>query len=160
MRRIQILLLSIIVSISVGLNSCSTTSIGKLEGQWELFNLNDLGDGVVNPANPQCNDNVYIWNFEGGELTIIMYQPPTPVNPNPQPIIGGRAQYKTSAEFLDAVVEISGFEYSSSHPCVIPMLSNGKWTIDKIDDEVMRLGTEDQPGSGGSYVIREFFRAN
>ena len=123
------------------LNSCSTTSISKLEGQWQLFWLNDLGD-----------DRIYIWNFEGGELTVVVYSPPTPANPNPQPSIGARCEYKTSAEFLDAVVEISGLVQSNMSPFVIPQISNGKWTIDKIDNEVMRLATTDQEGSGGSLL--------
>jgi hypothetical protein len=38
------------------------------------------------------------------------------------------------------------------------MINNGNWTIDIITNEVMRLATADQPGSGGSYVIREFAR--
>lgn len=147
MKRINLLLIGILFSASMILNSCSSTSIGKLEGQWQLFWINNLAD-----------DNLYIWNFEGGELTIVIYTPPTPANPNPQPVVGGRATYKTSAEFLDAVVEISDFVYSVSDPLVIPQLSNGKWTIDKIDDDVMRLATADQQGANGSYVIREFTR--
>ncbi|MFM1874665.1 MAG: hypothetical protein RL266_402 [Bacteroidota bacterium] len=147
MKHINLFLIGTLLLVSFVLNSCSSTSISKLEGQWQLFWINDLTD-----------ENIYIWNFEGGELTIIKYTPPTPANPNPQPVIGGRAQYKTSAEFLDAVVEISGFVYSLSDPKVIPQLSNGKWTIDKIDDDVMRLATADQEGANGSYVIREFTR--
>jgi len=158
MRRFRLLFPVAFLAMTMLMNGCSSTNISKLEGQWQLFWINDLGDGVVNSTNPQCNDNIYIWNFEGGEITIVMYIPPTPANPNPQSQVAGRAQYKTSAEFLDAVVEISGFEQSISNSCVIPMISNGKWTIDKIDNEVMRLGTSDQEGSGGSYVIREFTR--
>jgi hypothetical protein len=129
-----------------------------LEGQWQLFWINDLGDGVLDPNNPQCHDNIYIWNFEGGQLTILLFEPPTPLNPNPSPIIGAQVDYKTSAEFVDAVIEISGFTASVTHPCVIPMVSNGKWTIEKIDNEVMRIITTDQEGSGGSVVMREFTR--
>jgi hypothetical protein len=137
----------LMMAIVIGLSACSSTNINKLEGQWQLFWINDLSD-----------ENIYIWNFEGGEITIVIYSPPTPVNPNPQPVIGGRAQYKTSAEFLDAVVEISGFVQSTSSSKVIPQISNGKWTIDKIDNESMRLATADQEGANGSYVIREFVR--
>lgn len=160
MKSTRLLAIGIFASVIIAISGCSTTSINRLEGRWQLFNLNDLGDGNFNPQNPQCNDNLYIWNFEGGELTVLVYTPPTPANPNPQPIIGGRANYKTSAEFLDAVVEISDFEQSVSHPCVIPQVSNGKWTIDKIDKEAMRLGTEDQDGSNGAYVIREFSKVD
>lgn len=147
MSRLTFLRFFLMATIVIGMNACSSTSINKLEGQWQLFWLNDLSD-----------ENIYIWNFEGGELTIVIYSPPTPVNPNPQPVIGGRAQYKTSADFLDAVVEISGFVQSTSSSYVIPQISNGKWTIDKINNESMRLATADQAGSNGSYVIREFVR--
>lgn len=158
MKSTRALLLGLLAVATIVVNGCSSTSISKLEGQWQLFNLNDLGDGVLNPQNPQCNDNIYIWQFQEGELTILVFTPPTPANPNPQPLIGAKANYKTSAEFLDAVVEISDYNpaASTSHPCAIPQISNGKWTIDKIDNEAMRLGTEDQDGSNGSYVIREF----
>jgi hypothetical protein len=125
-----------------------------------LFWINDLGDGVLNPANPNCSDNIYIWNFEGGQLSILIFQPPTPANPNPQAVLGSQVEYKTSAEFLDAVVEISGVVPSITHPCVLPMISNGKWTIQKIDNEVMTLITTDQEGSGGSVVTREFTRVD
>ncbi len=147
MNRLTFLRSMLMMAIVIGLSACSSTNINKLEGQWQLFWINDLSD-----------ENIYIWNFEGGEITIVIYSPPTPVNPNPQPVIGGRAQYKTSAEFLDAVVEISGFVPSVSSPKVIPMISNAKWTIDKIDNESMRLATADQEGANGSYVIREFVR--
>ncbi len=115
-----------------------------LEGDWQLCWLNDLED-----------NNIYIWHFEGGELTILVYDIDSPL---PQPTVGVRAEYTTSAEFLDAVIEISGFVPASADPGVIDQLSNGKWTIDKITNEVMRLATTDQEGSGGSYVIREFAR--
>lgn len=135
--------LASIFAISLLVDSCSTSSISKLEGDWQICWINDLSD-----------DNIYIWHFEAGELTILVYDPSGPLGAT----VGGRAQYKTSAEFLDAVVEISGFSYAQSDPGVIPQLSNGKWTIDKINNEVMRLATTDQEGSGGSYVIREFAR--
>lgn len=158
MRRTRLLLFFGLLTVSFLFHSCSSTSISKLEGQWQLFWLNDLGDGVLDPSNPQCNDNIYIWDFTDGQLTILVFRPPTPANPNPQPQIGAQVEYKTTAEFLDAVVNISGYTASVTHPCVIPMLSNGNWTIEKIDDEVMRLITQDQPGSGGSIVTREFTR--
>ncbi len=147
MKRYQFISLLALFCFSLTINSCSSTKLSKLEGQWQLFWLNNLSD-----------PNIYIWQFEGGELTIIEYEPPTPANPTPQPNIGARVQYKTSAEFLDAVLEISGHVPSVSSANANAMISNGKWTIDVIDDEVMRLGTSDQDGSGGSYVIREFTR--
>ena len=136
-----------LVLVCVMLDSCSSSKLTKLEGDWQLCWINDLND-----------DNIYIWHFEGGELTIIEYSRPTPANPNPQPVIGARVQYKTTAEFLDAVVEISGHVPSISSAHANAMVNNGKWTIDIITNEVMRLATADQPGSGGSYVIREFAR--
>ncbi|MBI1289018.1 MAG: hypothetical protein GC178_15730 [Flavobacteriales bacterium] len=140
----RLLQLFSVASLCVMLDSCSTTSISKLEGDWQLCWINDLTD-----------KRIYIWHFEGGELTIRIFDPDNPFSGG---VVGGRAQYKTSAEFLDAVVEISGFVQSISDSKVIPQISNGKWTIDKIDKEVMRLATTDQAGSGGSYVIREFAR--
>lgn len=140
---LAVAMLALVTTIS----GCSSTSIAKLEGSWRLFWINDLSD-----------DNIYIWNFEGGNLNILVYQPPTPANPTPTPFVGGTAQYKTSAEFLDAVVEISGFVQSTAFTNVIPQISNGKWVIEKIDDEVMRLSTTDQQGANGSTVIREFTR--
>lgn len=139
--------LFVFATIAISLSSCSSTSINKLEGDWQLFWLNDMSD-----------PNIYIWQFREGTLTIIQYEPPTPVNPNPQPKVAATAQYKTSAEFTSAVVEISGHVQSTSTPQGNAMINNGKWIIEKIDDEVMRLGTTDQPGSGGSHVIREFSR--
>lgn len=147
MKRLNFLSLILLFCVSITVNSCSSSRLAKLEGQWQLLWLNNLGD-----------PNIYIWEFEGGELTIIGYASPTPANPNPQPEIGARVQYKTSAEFLDAVVEISGHIPSISSAFANQMISNGKWTIDVIDGEVMRLATEDQEGSNGSYVIREFSR--
>lgn len=147
MKRLNFITLILLFCVSMTVNSCSSSRLAKLEGQWQLFWLNELSD-----------PNIYIWQFEGGELTIIGYAPPTPANPNPQPEIGTRVQYKTSAEFLDAVVEISGHVPSISSAFANQMISNGKWTIDVIDGEVMRLATEDQEGSNGSYVIREFSR--
>lgn len=136
-------LLSLAV-ICITLNSCSSSKIDRLEGDWQLCWINDLTD-----------DRIYLWHFEGGELKIWVYDVNSPL---PQPTLGGRADYKTSADFLDAVVEISGFVQSTADAHVIPQISNGKWTIDKINKEVMRLATADQEGSGGSYVIREFAR--
>ncbi|MCB0754195.1 MAG: hypothetical protein KDB98_01280 [Flavobacteriales bacterium] len=160
MKRTQPLLFLMFMGISMLFHSCSSTELNKLEGQWQLFWINDLGDGVLNTNSPQCNDNIYIWSFEEGQLNISLYQPPTPANPTPQAVLGAQLEYKTSAEFLDAVVEISGYTPSITHPCVIPMVSNGKWTIQKIDNEVMTLITTDQEGSGGSVVTREFTRVD
>jgi len=133
------------VLIMMMFSSCSQTEISKLEGNWRLFWLNNLAD-----------TDIYVWQFEAGELTIIRYQPSSPNAPE----VAGRAQYKTSTEFLDATVTISGFVQSSSTGAVNAMLSTGVWTIDKITNDVMRLSTTDQLGSGGSYVIREFERAD
>ena len=147
MKRLNFLTIILLFCVSITVNSCSSSSIGKLEGEWELLWLNELSD-----------PNIYIWQFQDGQLTIIGYAPPTPANPNPQPELGTTVQYKTSAEFLDAVVEITGHIPSISSAFANQMISNGKWTIDVIDGEVMRLATQEQEGSNGSYVIREFSR--
>lgn len=146
MKRFNFLGILVLFCFSLTINSCSTSQIGKLEGQWQLLWLNNLID-----------PNIYVWNFDGGELTILIYDPTSPL---PQPSVGTRVQYKTSAEFLDAVVEISGHVPSISAAQANQMISNGKWTIDIIDDEVLRLATADQDCSNGSYVIREFSRVN
>jgi len=124
-------------------SSCAPTQIAKLDGNWRLFWINDLAD-----------PDVYVWQFDNGELTIIQFEPD---NPNGA-TIAGRAQYKTTSEFLEARVSISGFVQSASQGSANSMLSNGVWAIDKIDNEVLRLSTTDQAGSGGSYIIREFTR--
>ncbi len=126
------------------ISSCAQTNISKLEGSWKIVWLNDLAD-----------TDIYVWQFEAGELTIIRYQPSSPNAPE----IAARAQYKTSSEFLDATVTISGFVQSGATGDANSMLSVGTWTIDKISNEYMRLSTTEQEGSGGSYVIREFERA-
>ena len=126
-------------------SSCAQTEISKLDGNWRLFWINDLAD-----------PDVYIWQFADGELTILQFQPD---NPNGV-TVAARGQYKTSTEFLAARVTISGFVQSATQGSVNSMLSNGVWTIDKINGEVLRLSTTDQPGSGGSYIIREFTREN
>lgn len=124
-------------------SSCAQTEISKLEGNWRLVWINDLAD-----------NDVYIWQFADGELTIIRHDP----NNLTGAVIAGRAQYKTSSEFLGAKVSISGHVQAASQGAVNSMLSNGVWSIDKINNEVMRLSTTDQEGSNGSYVIREFSR--
>lgn len=139
----RLLQLFSIISVCVTLDSCSTTKIDQLDGDWQICWINDLTD-----------KRIYIWHFEGGELTIRIFDSNNPYSGT----VGGRAKYKTSAGFLDAVVEISDFVQSVADPKVIPQISNGKWTIDKINKEVLRLATTDQEGSGGSYVIREFAR--
>ena len=131
-------------------SSCAQTELTKLEGNWRLFWINHLDD-----------PNIYVWQFEGGELTVIQYEPPSPVNPSPQPVILARAQYKTSTEFLEARISISGHTIVTFSPSGgNSILSDGVWVIDKIDNEVLRLSTTDQAGSNGSYVIREFTRDN
>ena len=144
MRRFQSLSVLLLICVGLTTNSCSSSKLGKLEGQWQLFWINNLAD-----------NNIYVWNFEEGEVTILEYDTDSPL---PQPTVGARAQYKTSAGFTSAVVEISGFVQSESSPNAISQISNGQWTIDVIDNEVLRLATADQAGSNGSYVIREFTR--
>lgn len=145
MKKANLLLVGLLLTVSTALNSCSSTNINKLEGEWELCWINNLAD-----------NNIYLWVFSEGELNILVYDPTSPL---PQPTLGAKCEYKTSAEFLDAVVEISGVVPSIMDPKVIPQVSNGKWTIDKITNDYMRLATADQQGSNGSYVVREFYRS-
>ncbi len=140
-RLIQFILL---LAVAVTVNSCSSTQLNKLDGQWQLFWINDLTD-----------PNIYIWDFADGQITITIFEPPSPTNPNPSARLGGQAQYKTRAEFLDAVVQISGYVESVSDAKVNAMIHDGDWTIAKIDRDVMRLAT--RPDAGG-YEIREFTR--
>ena len=127
------------------LSSCAQTEISKLDGNWRLFWINDLTD-----------PDVYIWQFADGELTIIQFEPD---NPNGA-TVAGRAQYETSSEFLSASISVTGHVQSVTAGTVNSQISNGVWKIDKIDNEVLRLSTTDQSGSGGSYIIREFKREN
>jgi hypothetical protein len=128
------------------LDSCSKTELNQLEGNWRLFWINDLSD-----------PNIYVWQFDGGTLTILKYDVSNPTNPG-VPVIGARATYKTSTKFTKAKVTISDYSEAATNPDVLGMVSNGTWTIDKIDNEVLRLSTTEEEGSNGSYVIREFTR--
>ena len=121
------------------ISSCAQTEISKLEGNWQLFWINDLAD-----------PDIYVWQFEGGDLTIVRYE----AGPNGASV-AARAKYKTSADFLDARVTISDHVQANSSGAANAMISNGDWTIDKITNDVLRLSTTDQ----GGYVIREFQRA-
>lgn len=135
----------------IGMSSCAETEIAQLQGKWELFFLNNLAD-----------PDIYIYDFQnGGDLVITrypaIYQDSTFI---PTPAIVGQGKYSTTAEFLDAVVVISEVQTTSSNVHV--QLSSccmgensASWTILKIDDEVLRIGTPD----AGGYVIREFVRA-
>ena len=145
------------VAIATTINSCSTTQIGKLEGQWQLFYTDNLTDS-----------NVYIWEFaEGSVFTITRFTPPTPGNPNPTPSVICRGEYNSKAEFLDATIQINNI--SSADGAAFQQLSmierqtyDVQWKILKIDNEVMRLGSDDinQHNNGAGYVIREFTRVN
>ena len=153
----RFLLLIAAVAIATTINSCSTTQIGKLEGQWQIFFTDQITD-----------TDVYIWEFaEGSVFTITQFTPPTPANPNPTPSVICRGEYNSKAEFLDATIQINNI--SSADGAAFQQLSmierqtyDVKWKILKIDNEVMRLGSDDinQHNSGAGYVIREFTRVN
>jgi hypothetical protein len=138
-----------LVVVAMAASSCSSTEIGQLEGQWELFYINHLDD-----------PNIYIWEFaSGGEFVVRSYPLPTEEDPDPPVGVLGTGKYETSAEFLDAVVVISEVVTTSSHlhtqmsSCCMGE-NSAAWTILEIDNEVLRLGTAD----AGGYVIREFTR--
>lgn len=152
----QRFLFSIIaVVIATTINSCSTTQIGKLEGKWQLFYLDRLED-----------ENIYIWEFgEGSVFTITQFTPPSPTNPNPTPSIICRGEYDSKAQFIDAMIQIKNLESASS--AAFQQLNmfefqtyEGDWKILKVDNEVMRLGSDYNQNGGGGYVIREFSRVN
>lgn len=138
-------------------NSCSTTRIGRLDGQWQLFYLDRPED-----------KSIYIWEFaEGNVFTITKFDPPTPTNPNPVPSTICRAEYESKAEFIDAAIQISNV--SVAEGAAFQQLSmidrqtyNVRWKILKVDNEVMRLGSDDinQHNGGVGYVVREFSRVN
>lgn len=130
--------------------SCSQTEIGHIEGRWQLFYINQLDD-----------PNFYVWEFgKDGEFTITLY-PSFSDTVTLAPEVIGVGKYETSAEFLDAVVVISEVVTTSTHVYVQTSSccsgeDKGAWTILKIDNEVLRIGTAD----AGGYVIREFTRVN
>lgn len=131
-----------------GMSSCAT-EIAQLPGAWRLFYINHLDD-----------PNIYIWNFaDGGDLIVTSYPLPTEQNPNPPSSVLGVGKYETTTEFLDAVVIISNVVTNSSHlhtqmsSCCMGE-DRASWTILKINDEILRIGTAD----AGGYVMREFTR--
>lgn len=149
MKKSRILPLVFFALMSMVATSCSQTEIGQLQGQWQLFYINHLDD-----------PNIYIWDFAAdGEFIVRSYPLPTDVNPNPPIDVLGVGKYVTAAEFLDAVVVISEVVTSSAHlhtqmsSCCMED-NSAAWTILKINNEVLRLGTSD----AGGYVIREFTR--
>lgn len=150
MRIKAILHISLGLLAAVGISSCAQTEISRLQGQWELFFINNLAD-----------PDIYVYDFQnGGDLVITNYPAvfqDSSVQPTPQ--IVGFGKYSTSAKFVDAEVVIS--EVQTNNTNVFVQLSSccmddnsAAWTILKINDEVMRLGTAD----AGGYVIREFVR--
>jgi hypothetical protein len=148
MSRKSFLVLAVLSTIATGLGSCAE-EIAQLSGAWRLFYINHLDD-----------PNIYIWDFaKDGDLIITSYPLPTPVNPNPTPGILGVGKYRTTTEFLDAVVVISEVVTQSSHlhtqmsSCCMED-NSAAWTILKIDSETLRIGTAD----AGGYVMREFTR--
>ncbi len=141
MNRLRFLQIALLVTISLTISGCSQTQLNRLDGSWQLFWINNLSD-----------PNIYIWNFSEGELTVTMY-----VYTGIETIqsVGGRAHYKTNTQFLNAVIEITGYEQSISHARVNEQLHNGDWTITKINNEVMRIMHKTEYGG---YEIREFTR--
>lgn len=148
MTRKSLLAIVMLSAISTGLSSCAE-EIAQLNGAWRLFYINHLDD-----------PNIYIWDFAADDnLIITSYPLPTDANPNPTPGILGTGKYRTTTEFLDAVVVISEVVTQSSHlhtqmsSCCMED-NSAAWTILKIDSETLRIGTAD----AGGYVMREFTR--
>ena len=153
MQRILFSIIAVVIATTI--NSCSTTQIGKLEGRWQLFYLDRLED-----------ENIYIWEFgEGSVFTITQFTPPSPTNPNPVPSVICRGEYDSKAQFIDATVQIKNLESASGSAFQqLNMFEfqsyEGDWKILKVDNDVMRLGSDYNQGDGGGYVIREFSRVN
>lgn len=148
MFRKSFLIVAILSTIATGLGSCAA-EIAQLEGAWRLFYVNHLDD-----------PNIYIWDFaKDGNLIVTSFPLPTDDNPTPTPGILGTGKYRTTTEFLDAVVIISEVVTQSSHlhtqmsSCCMED-NSASWTILKVDSETLRIGTAD----AGGYVIREFTR--
>jgi hypothetical protein len=153
MQRFLLTVLAVVTATAI--NSCSTTQIGKLEGKWQLFFIDRLDD-----------ENIYIWEFaEGSVFTITQFTPPSPVNPNPTPSVICRGEYDSKAQFIDATVQITNLVSASGSAFQqLNMFEfqtyEGDWKILKVDNEVMRLGSDYNQNGGGGYVIREFTRAD
>ena len=155
MQRILFSIIAVVIATTI--NSCSTTQIGKLEGRWQLFYLDRLED-----------ENIYIWEFgEGSVFTITQFTPPSPTNPNPTPSVICRGEYDSKAQFIDAMIQIKNLE--SAAGAAFQQLSmlefqtyDVAWKILKVDNDVMRLGSDDinQHNGGAGYVVREFSRVN
>jgi len=133
----KLLIPFVLVGYMIGISGCSQSKIDALSGQWRLIWINNLSD-----------PNYYVWVFQDGILDIYIYPP------SGQSYVTSTAKYETKAEFIDAVINISELQSSGNFVDATPFVSVGEWTIVEIDDEVMRLDTEDQ----GGHVIREFVR--
>ena len=141
-----------ILSVMISLHSCSSTKINRLEGQWQLFWIDHLDD-----------ENIYLWEFANdGTFAIVQFTPPTPTTPGTKSVLI-RASYETRAEFNKAVVRI--FDVQNQHSSGFNQLSlvdqasyDVDWMILEVDDEVLRIGSDDtnQHNGGAGFVIREF----
>lgn len=139
-----------ILGSSFFLDSCSSTQLNRLEGQWQLFWIDHLDD-----------ENIYLWEFGAdGSFAILQFTPPTPTTPGTKTVLL-HASYETTAKFDKAVVRI--YDVLDQHASGFNQLSlldretyDADWVILEIDDEVLRLGTDDVNEGGGGYVIREF----
>ena len=124
----------IMAVVSMTITSCSSTKINSLEGQWQIFWIQDLE-----------TDDIYIWEFSADNVfTIKRYSPPTDSIPIPTTLI--TASYETRAEFTKAVVRI--YDVVGQNSDAYNMLSlldratyDPSWEILVVDDEIMRLGT-------------------
>ncbi|MFC2175732.1 hypothetical protein ACFLR1_02015 [Bacteroidota bacterium] len=135
-----------LVFVALAINSCSSTKLSKLEGEWEYFNVDHLED-----------PRVYIWSFSPtGDFTVTRFTPTVDTEEVPMVIILGK--YETKAEFSRAVVTFSNMATTAED--VDNLLSiaghprdyKASWSILEINDEFMRLGSSEV----GGYVIREF----
>lgn len=140
------------VTVALAFNSCSSTRINRLEGQWQLFWIDHLDD-----------ENIYLWEFANdGTFSILQFTPPTPTTPSSKSVLI-RASYESKAQFDKAVIRI--YDVQNQHASGFNQLSlldretyDADWIILEIDDEVMRIGTDDVNPDGGGFVIREFSR--
>ena len=141
MRVKTVLAFILLIAVSANLSSCSQAQLAKLEGKWKYVNFDDLTGETGR----------FVWTFESGTITVDYFEAPTASNPFPPAHRVNTGEYSTKTGFTKASITI----FNLSDPTQI-VLSNAEYQIADIDNEHMRLLTDDL----GGIVIREFIRVD
>lgn len=141
MRFKTVIALFLLVGISANLSSCSQAALAKLEGKWQYVNFDDLTGETGR----------FVWTFDSGDITVDYFEAPTASNPFPPADRVNTGEYSSKTGFTKASITI----FNLSDPTQI-VLSNAEYQIAEIDNENMRLLTDDI----GGIVIREFIRVD